>query len=42
MLDQADSGLPWGERAIRWFLLTGFILVLLIEAWYLWQLLSLG
>ncbi len=40
-LERPMSTVPWGERLIRWFLLTGFIAVLVIEAWFLWQLISL-
>lgn len=35
--DMFDPPLSLGERLIRAFLLAGFVVVLAVEAWLLWQ-----
>lgn len=39
--DPAFPTLSRAERLIRWILLTGFVLVLLVEGWLVWQLLRM-
>jgi hypothetical protein len=32
-----EAPLTSGERAVRWFMVVGFVSILILEAWLLWQ-----